>query len=56
MRGLKTPLFQYEELLREEGNISLEKMSRLYDSHLLDVSFIKRCVWLLFYLVKNDKG
>lgn len=56
MRSLKTPLFQYEELLREEGNINLEKMSHFSDSHRVDVIFIKRYVRLFFYPVKNDEG
>lgn len=53
-RGLTTPLFQYEELLREEENIYLEKMSHFYDSHFVDGSFFKR--YIFFHLVKNDEG
>lgn len=53
-KGLKTPLFQYEELLREKENIYLEKMSHFYDSHLVDDSFFKR--YFFFHLVKNDEG
>lgn len=49
-RSLKTPLFQYDELLREEGNINLEKMSHFYDSHLVDVIFIKKVCVVVFFI------